>query len=159
MVQHYEATDKKDEAAKWSKELDPQMPMPAGKNAGIELHDSDVESITAEALGIVFRLNAYVHRTDGVPGSDPGTGWMQCALVRIRNAELIGATPKLPCTLSDGSVTIGNTVYHNIIPSTLSSASTSAIDLVFTSGERLQVRGEDLSVSLFGEPSFVDNVP
>ena len=45
-------------------------------NSGLEFHDSIVSSVQSsyDVVRVVFE-RAYLHRSEGVPGSDKGTGW------------------------------------------------------------------------------------
>jgi microsomal dipeptidase-like Zn-dependent dipeptidase len=61
-------------------------------NCSLELHDSRVSSV--QSTGGVVTINfeaAYLHRSDGVPGSDEGTGWVQPGYLEFASASLNGA--------------------------------------------------------------------
>ena len=50
-------------------------------NAAVELHDSLVVVVDSIAGVVTVRLRAYVHRSNGRPGFDPGSGYK----IRVRN--------------------------------------------------------------------------
>jgi hypothetical protein len=63
-------------------------PLPTEFNASIELHDSVLDGIDQRPTALSLRLRAYVHRSNGEPGVDPGTGWCQPATVTLSNGRL-----------------------------------------------------------------------
>ena len=56
-------------------------------NQSIELHDSVLGEIGfAEGDAKLSFVHAYIHRSEGRPGIDPGTGWSQKAELIIEEA-------------------------------------------------------------------------
>ncbi len=137
-------------------DLSPQLPEP---HAIIELHDSTVEALTVVPPDLIIQLDAYVHRSHGIPATDPGTGWSQRAIICVRNGQPDGPIPALPCWLSDGEIRLDADVFDNLIPPSLSCEQSTTISLVFTSGDRLRIAGDGLTIGLVGEPRFVEEVP
>jgi hypothetical protein len=127
--------------------------------AAIELHDSDVDAISSAQHMVTICLRAYVHRSIGTPGTDPGTGWIQPATITISRGEINGAVPELPGTISSGDLKIGNHTICDVVPCDFECEDEVAVDLVFTSGHRLLITGAALTIHLSGEPEFVDHFP
>jgi hypothetical protein len=129
-------------------------------NRIIEIHDSGLKSISASNGEIVLELSpAYIHMSDGRPGIDAGTGWIQDAVIRIRGEEICGLISELPCDLSDGYLKVNGEFSDNLIPIPL--VATGDIELHFTSigGEALQVRGNRITLELLGEARYIEKFP
>src|SRR4051812_46747470 len=88
----------------------------AQPNAAIELHDSDLIALSHEPAGLILDLRAYVHRSHGIPGIDPGTGWLQPAAIILANGRLSGSKPGLPCTIAGGEIEAGSHSFGNLVP-------------------------------------------
>src|SRR5436190_21801707 len=127
-------------------------------NAAVELHDSEVVAISRVAGAVVVRLSAYVHRSSGRPGIDPGSGWSQaveftfaCGLVDTLPAEL-------PCTLDDGDVS-GSVEFVGMVPLPLSVRSLVLFKARGVHGEPVGIRGYGLEVSPVTEAVYVEEFP
>ena len=83
-------------------------------NTLIELHDSRVSAVAWDGDLLVVSLTpAYLHKSNGQPEIDPGTGWTQNARLLIGGASLVGDLPELPCDLWDGELTFGGEIHSN----------------------------------------------
>ena len=85
-------------------------------NAALEFHDCTVASVEREAGVLRIALEpAYVHRSAGRPGVDPGKGYLQPAELLFSEArvDIRGA-----CIgdLSSGSVSCDGRAYDNVMP-------------------------------------------
>ena len=126
----------------------------------IEIHDSELKTVTVTDGNIVLELSpAYIHMSDGRPGIDAGTGWLQNAVIRVRGGELVGSINELPCTLWDGHLTVSDESFDNLVPIPLDSAGDIELQFTSISGESLQVRGEGITLELLGEPRYIEDVP
>jgi hypothetical protein len=126
----------------------------------IEIHDSDLETVTVTDGNIVLELApAYIHVSDGRPGIDAGTGWIQNAVIRVRGGELLGSIKELPCTLWDGHLKVSDELFDNLVPIPLDSAGNIELQLTSISGESLQVRGNRITLELLGEPRYIEKFP
>jgi hypothetical protein len=64
----------------------------------IEIHDSELMSFEVSDDHIILELSpAYIHMSDGRPGIDVGTGWIQNAVIRVRGEGILGSISELPC--------------------------------------------------------------
>jgi hypothetical protein len=125
-------------------------------NREIEIHDSELKTVTVSDGHIILELS---HMSDGRPGIDAGTGWLQNAVIRIRGDAIAGSMSQLPCDLWDGYLKVNGEGSDNSIPIPL--VATGDIELHFTStaGESLSVRGDCITLELLGEPKYVEDVP
>lgn len=127
-------------------------------NAAVELHDSQVLAVESVGGAVVVRLAAYVHRSDGRPGFDPGSGWSQAVELVFARGEVEERPAGLPCTLDDGVVS-GAVTFDGLVPLPASVESSVTFEARGLYGERLVVRGARLEVVSVGEASFVESFP
>ncbi len=121
-------------------------------NAGLELHDSDVAQVTlvGRTLRVVFRPG-YVHRSEGVPGSDSGWGYLQPVEFTFGGASLFEEGECLG-TVASGTVRSADLEYANLVPMPLALSGSVSAELEFTSGGVLKVSAEAFTCSAIGEP-------
>jgi len=84
-------------------------------NQAVELHDSRVTRTMWSGPDLVVSLSVYVHRSEGRPDRDGGTGWTQDAELRVGTAKLL-QTPREPLWILDGSIKVGDLVFENLLP-------------------------------------------
>jgi len=127
-------------------------------NRAVELHDSDLGSaITHESL-LELRLDpAYVHQSEGRPGIDRGTGWIQTLLVRVAGFSLEEPIPSLPQAIANGSLEIGPRKFDNAIPLPFRSEGPVHLRLLLAdSGRWFVVSGVSIEVEEVDEPRYVE---
>jgi hypothetical protein len=128
------------------------------QNAAIELQDSQLMALCLEPSAAILDFRAYVHRSHGTPGIDPGTVWVQPAAFILLNGHLQSAPrPDLPCTIADGDVTADDQLFENMIPCPFVSESEAAVNLTLASGHRLQIDADQLTIEFTGEPEFLED--
>jgi hypothetical protein len=129
-------------------------------NRQIEIHDSELKAVTITDGNIVLELSpAYIHMSDGSPGIDAGTGWLQNAVIRVRSEGILGSISELPCDLWDGHLKVNGELFDNLVPIPLDSAGNIELQLTSVSGESLQVRGNRITLELLGEPEYIEKFP
>lgn len=87
-------------------------------NEGLELHDSALASARRDGERVVIEFErGYIHRSEGRPGRDPGTGWVQP--LRVILEEVADAPPDE--VFEDGDIWDGEiecdrgTVHRNVV--------------------------------------------
>ena len=129
-------------------------------NRIIELHDSKVESINQVGRRITVSFSAaYIHKSHGRPGVDPGTGWTQAAQVTFEPGEIRGESPDFPCPVWDGHLIIAGWPHAGSIPIPLNSFAAVELDLIFDETHKVQIIGKAVALSLIGKERFVENFP
>ena len=124
----------------------------------IELHDSTVAEIAnRDGTVIVHFLPAYLHKSEGRPGFDSGSGWVQEARLLFADALVTGAFPDLPCDVMDGELVVGGERHDNEIPVPLEVTAASELLLKLDSIHTVRVTGSGVRLELFGEPSYVED--
>jgi hypothetical protein len=130
------------------------------RNSAIEIYDSTLASVTDNGGHVVIELKpAYIHRSTGTPGVDPGGGWAQDVIVRVENGTIDGDVPEMPCDLWEGSLQVGNQTIENIIPLPVDYQGAVKLILVAQDESRLVVQGSGISATLTGEPKFIEEFP
>jgi hypothetical protein len=128
-------------------------------NSLIELHDSVLAALILRDRDAVLSLKpAYIHRSSGRPGIDPGTGWTQDLEVTITDATVSGSSGLLPARISDGTLRVGNEDHPNALPM-VPLGSPVYLALVMETGNRVEVGGRRLSLVWVGQAQYVEDFP
>jgi hypothetical protein len=128
-------------------------------NSLVELHDSVLAALVLRDGDAVLSLRpAYIHRSSGRPGSDPGTGWTQDLEITITDATVSGSSGLLPAHISEGSLKIGNEDYPSALPM-VPLGSPVHLALVMETGSRVEIGGRRLTVVSVGEAQYVEEFP
>jgi hypothetical protein len=125
-------------------------------NEAIELHDSVLERVTETADGVVIRLTAYVHRSQGIPGHDSGTGWSQPADITVHHGRVTAQTATPPCCLDGGTVNGEFGRIENVLPLPFRMSGPSQVQLDGLGGEVLVVKGANVEVTMLDKPDLLD---
>ena len=130
------------------------------RKIAIEIYDSTLASVADDGGHAIVDLKpAYIHRSTGTPGVDPGGGWAQDVILRVENGTIDGGVPEMPCDLWEGSLQVGNQTIENIIPLPLDYQGAVTLILVAQDESRVVVRGSAISATLIGEPKFIEEFP
>ena len=128
-------------------------------NDAIEFHDSTLSGIAFDGRDLVVRLApAYVHRSEGRPGVDPGSGWLQDVDLIIAEAVVESSPSDVPVELCDGSLSVGEALWDNLLPLPLAASGATSLDVSTGRSERLAVRGAGAALVARGEPRFLEDV-
>lgn len=129
-------------------------------NRIIELHDSTVSTITIEDRSAIVNFSAaYIHKSEGNPGVDAGTGWIQAARLVIKDASMKGEVISSPDTILDGVLWVSDVEHSNFIPIPFDTVDAVRLQLEFASGNHVTLAGKGATLELFGEPKFIEFVP
>ena len=129
-------------------------------NSGLEFHYSRVSSVKSkhEVVTVMFE-SAYLHRSEGVPGRDKGTGWVQPGSLEFTSASLTGTVDIGEGWIVDGSLRVDGADEVGLIPVPFNVAGTVAATFTFHNGCVLQVSGKSARLTLTGEARFVEAFP
>ena len=94
-----------------------------------------------------------------IAGKWIGTGCVQDATITIEHAIAPKKMPAVPAEISEGMITIGGTVFDNLVPVPFNMDGPSLLELQLVSGDAFKVSGGALSIELQGEPKFVEKLP
>ena len=129
-------------------------------NTIVELHDSIVAGITENDRTVIVRFApAYLHKSEGRPGIDSGSGWVQAARLTLGNSAVSGVIPDLPCRIMDGDLVICGERHNNEIPVPLETTGPVELKLEFDPVQNITVTGRGARLELLGEPKYVAEFP
>jgi hypothetical protein len=126
-------------------------------NRSIEIHDSVLASVQLFEREVRLHFSSvYLHESEGVPGCDAGSGWVQKAMLRIREAKVEGAFSEFPVDLGGGQTHMGNKILQNEIPVPLDHQGEFELRLQAMWQEQVVVsfRGSGARLELLGEPEY-----
>ena len=125
-------------------------------NRAMEIHDSVLQRITRTATGVIVEISAYVHESNGEPGVDEGTGWIQPTALQASNADFEGRIPEMPCDLRDGYIVLTDRRLENVIPMPLEDSGRVEIKLEAGTGDFLLIRGDSVRLVVLDEAEYVE---
>jgi hypothetical protein len=125
------------------------------KNSAIELHDSSIEAITNLGDQVFLFMHAYLHQSDGMPGVDKGSGWIQAVIISFTNSTIVGNNKQYPINISDGKLIIGKRTIPNLI-SILFVGDDVDLKLDLVNAEHICIKGTRAELTLLGNPKYVE---
>jgi hypothetical protein len=126
-------------------------------NRAIEFHDSTFDGLETDGTNITLRFSAaYIHESNGEPGRDASSGWIQEVRLHVVGASLSGEILELPCDLWDGNIRLGSDLFQ-MIPIPLDYKGTVEINL--EQNGKIRVVGTGVRLELVGEPKYVEDFP
>ena len=128
-------------------------------NRTIEIHDSVLAAVSlSEGEAQLHFSSVYIHQSEGVPGRDVGSGWVQKAILRIHDARVDGAFSEFPVDLSTGQIRMGENSLANEIPVPLrhKGAFELRLQAMWQGQVTVAFRGSGADLELLGEPEYVE---
>ena len=126
-------------------------------SSGLELHDSRVSRIEwLDGVATIHFSHAYIHKSKGKPGKDPGSGWSQEAELVLREAAASGPLPPLPNTISEGYLEVGG-IRHELIPLPFKRKVGARLYLLFVDGTETEIVGNKPVMELLGNPIYLED--
>ena len=131
-------------------------------NQMIELHDSEI-AITwfDDGAAIIIFSHAYIHRSEGEPGRDSGTGWTQRAELIIGEATQVDLPRAWPCSIYSGSLELNDVVHKNEIPIPLAHVGNVRLKLDIADADdnylSVEFVGNNAHLTLLGQARYVED--
>jgi hypothetical protein len=127
-------------------------------NAAIELHDSTVSKIIKQDGAVTVEFQpAYLHISEGRPGIDPGTGWVQDGQLSFSEASVDGSLPDLPSDVMEGEFVLSQKL-QDFISVPLQADGFVELKLIFDSIHAVTIKGKSAHLKLSGHPKYVEEV-
>lgn len=121
-------------------------------NTSVELHDSRVTDVVREGSGLrVVHRPAYVHRSEGRPGTDAGWGFLQVVQFRFQEA-MHSAMGECLGDVANCTIAVGGAEYLNLVPMPLHSTGSVKACIELASWGILTVSADGFSCSATGDP-------
>ena len=127
-------------------------------NKSIEFHDSTLSKITQDHETIVLHFDkAYIHQSEGIPGIDNGTGWVQSIDIQLSQAKINFLPKNMPIDLYTGYFILDNKKLDNGIDLPLNSSG--KIEICFTTNfnEKIVITAKSVSSIEESELEFVED--
>jgi len=125
--------------------------------SAIEFHGSDVVELRqSEAeLKMIFEP-AYVHRSEGRPGVDSGSGFLQPAEIAFSGAKFTEKDG--PCTgaIAEGLISVAGKKFDSVFPLPHNASGNITAEFTFDSGAVLTVTAAGVSSASTGPAVLVD---
>jgi hypothetical protein len=128
-------------------------------NRSVEIHDSVLAGVSLlQGEARLHFSSVYIHQSEGVPGRDAGSVWIQEAVLRITTARMQGSFVEFPVDLCDGKIQIGNQILENEIPLPLRLNGPVALHLQAMGKEQTAVSftGTGAELELLGEAKYIE---
>ena len=125
----------------------------------IEIHDSTLGSVSSRVNDVLLNFTkVYIHRSEGTPGIDAGSGWVQKACLCIADATITQSLSALPVELLNGHVKCGEVIIK-MIPLPFDCSGPVEVRLETWNDGVLHVMGKSARLELIGEPKYVEQFP
>ena len=128
-------------------------------NQCLELHDSTLESVSRGEAGIRLVIAAYIHKSAGQPGVDPGTGWSGIVHLFLRAGQVTPDSAQAPLEINQGQLKMSDQTFSNCIPLPFTSEKPAHLTLRGFRGEEFSVEGAGILLEPDGEPEYVEDFP
>ena len=100
---------------------------------------------------------ADLHKSAGVPGVDPGTGWVQDIVLVIEGGGIEGQAPEMPCDLSDGDLIVDERTLANVLTLPLDQSGKIMLKLQVMWDGLIGIHGTRIVATLAGEPRYIED--
>jgi hypothetical protein len=126
-------------------------------NTSIEIHDSKITEITnRDGTVMVHFQPAYLHKSEGRPAFDSGTGWVQEARLAFIEGVTSGDFPDWPCDIMDGELIVDGEQHRNLIPVPFEVTTRTELRLICDSVHTVTITGRGARLELIGEARYVE---
>ncbi len=126
-------------------------------NCALEFHDCRVTSITSANGTISLNFSAaYLHKSEGVPGVDDGSGWVQEGKLEFVNATELGAVDIGEGWMVGGTLAVQSGEPMSMLPVPFDAAGGVTATFTFNNGVDVHLTAEAAHLSLTGHAEFVE---
>jgi hypothetical protein len=126
-------------------------------HTALELHDSTVVEVTRRGGTVVVEFRpASLHKSEGRPGVDAGTCWVQDARLIFTEASITGVLADLPCNVMDGDLAVDAGVQENVISVPVDSAGPCTLRLALDDVHVVTIVGRSVRLELVGQARYVE---
>jgi hypothetical protein len=125
--------------------------------SALEFHDSDVVDLrqSEASLTLVFEP-AYVHRSEGRPGVDAGSGFLQPAEIEFTGAQFTEKDGPCRGAISEGMISVSGKRFDSVLPLPYDAKGKVSAEFTFESGAVLSITAAGVSCASTGPAELVD---
>jgi hypothetical protein len=125
--------------------------------SAFELHDSRMSHMElVDGVATIYFSHAYIHKSRGTPGKDPGTGWSQELQLILWGACASGQLPPRSNTVAEGFLEVGG-IRHELIPLPFKRKVGARLYLLFVDGAEAEIVGDKPLINLLGTPIYLED--
>ena len=127
-------------------------------NKALEIHDSTLNEIKKNHSAIILCLGkAIMHHSEGEPGVDKGTCWIQTIEILLENARIINEPDDIPNDLDYGYFIINETKYDNVIKTPFKESG--EIEIMFETffNNELRINADKITISEIDKPIYLQD--
>lgn len=122
----------------------------------IELHDTKMVGLIEVGTQMILFLRAYIHQSEGRPGWDAGSGWVQAVALTFTEGSLEGELPELPADIWEGSLIMADNVLRNYIPLPFIYRGDVALRIRLDNPADIVITGKQAVLTRIGEAVYVE---
>ena len=115
-----------------------------------------MKGIAACGSSLTATPDAYIHRSEGKPGIDAGTGWRQCIHVHLHSAQFRGEIPNSEAGMGDGELRLDSAAFRNEIPLPCVFEGKVELDVSFFEHASVHIGAKAIRVERIGEATYVE---
>jgi hypothetical protein len=124
----------------------------------LEIHDSTISEIKKNDLSIILFLGkGIMHHSEGEPGIDKGTCWLQSIEIYLENARIINEPDDIPNELDFGYFIINGTKYDNMIKVPFKESGDIEVILETFFGNELRINAGKITISEIDSPQYLQD--
>jgi hypothetical protein len=125
-------------------------------NKELELHDSKLAEVRHDGSSITLCFDkAIVHHSQGEPGVDSGTCWLQKIDIFLDDALLLKMPDDIPNDIDFGHFFINSIKHVNMISTAFQASGKIEVELVTFFGNKLHIKAKKIKISEIGEPEYL----
>jgi hypothetical protein len=128
-------------------------------NKEIELHDSELSKILPESNCVKLFIKGIMHYSDGKPGVDSGTCWLQNMEFNFTDISSLKIPNELPDIISEGRLFIDGNVFENMFELPINLEGKIEFDILTMKNEPLNIKAGKLSCTTIGEAKYLQDFP
>jgi hypothetical protein len=126
-------------------------------NQAIEFHDSTLTGVSQKNEKIILHFDqAYIHQSEGKPGIDNGTVWLQAIDIELTGAEIDSMPHDFPVDLDDGVIVINDESSKNGLALPVEASGEVKLNLKTVTGEELKITAQHISSIEKSELGYVE---
>jgi hypothetical protein len=125
-------------------------------NRALEFHDSILDDVCEVNNYISIKLNkAIIHISNGEPGVDAGSCWMQEVEIRLGNGVINKKPAIIPNEIDYGSITVNGIEYINVISADLESTGEIILSIRAFNDDELHIQADNIKINSSGDITYI----
>lgn len=129
-------------------------------NKEIELHDSTLCEIIKTGSEVIIVIDkAIIHHSEGKPGVNNGTCWLQTVKMFFLDAQILSTPKEMPINISDGDLMVKSNKYSNMFELFTDISGEIDFNLLTAYNEHLHIKASKLKIETIGAEEYLEEFP